>query len=127
MQRIYLVSQDGAVSTVHMPYDLALEKLRAGEIEEVYDTPGQPQTFRGVRLREYPAKPSDTFHRGSLDQSKCTLTESDSAANAGAASEKRIARAREKVAAWPWAHDDRAVVVSAGIIHGATIVSSLQA
>jgi len=127
MQRIYLVTKDGAVSTVHMPYELALSKLRTGEIEEVYEIPGVPETFKGVRLREYPARPSDCFYRGSLDQSKCTLTESDATANAGAASEKRVQRAREKVSAWPYSHDDRAVVISAGIIHGATIVSSLPA
>ncbi len=127
MQRIYLVSRDGAVSSVHIPYHLALEKLRSGEIDEVYEIPGKPATFKGVRLRESPAKQPDSFFRGSLDQSKCSLPESDSAANAGAASEKRIARARGKVCAWPLAHDDRAVVISAGMIHGATVIPSLPA
>lgn len=114
MQRIYLVRQDGAVSNVHMPYDLAIEKLRAGEIEEVYDKPGVPQSFKGVRLRESPLPANERFHRGSTFNTDCCLTESDSLGNAGALGQIANRIASDRVCKWPIIHDTLAVVISAG-------------
>lgn len=114
MQRIYLVSQDGAVSSVHMPYELAIEKLRTGEIEEVYETPGDPSTFRGVRLCERRGQPRQDFYRGSLDLSKATITQAQSERNAEAVADSFWNFDRLRVAAWPNEHDRRNVIISAG-------------
>ncbi len=114
MQRIYLVTKDGSVSSVHMPYDLAFSKLREGTIEEVYETPGHPETFKGVRLCEKPGQPRENFYRGSLDLSKSTITHEQSARNAEAVADKFYNFDRERVIAWPFEHDRRNVVISAG-------------
>ncbi len=114
MQRIYLVSKDGAVSSVHMPYELALEKLRIGTIEEVYAIPGDPSTFKGVRLCEEPGKPRESFYRGSLDLSKSTITQRQSERNAEAVADSFWNFDRLRVAAWPGEHDRRNVIISAG-------------
>lgn len=122
INRVPVVSESDYSFRFWMKFKDALDGLRQRKIEQAFDSTGK---FVGVIIRESPAKDRSTY-RSSRNQSKATLTEADSQANAGAASEKRIERARDKVAAWPGAHDDRAVVISAGLIHGATLVPSLS-
>lgn len=106
-----------------MPFDLALRKLRDGEVEEVYEIPGKPLTFKGVRLKEkYSVKPD--FHRPSLDSSDTGISEMTSFNNAGFffRGGSKISECREAhdiVEEYPFAHDSKAVVICAGKVYGA--------
>ncbi len=115
-----------------MPYEMALSKLRSGEIEEVYEIPGIPESFKGVRLCEKPGTPRSDFYRPTLDSSDTAISPDVSLNNAGfffksGPKAAECVVAHDYVCAYPYAHDNRAVVISAGLIHGATIVSSLPA
>ena len=114
-RRIYVLHSENHQQIGWMKQSDAISAKREGRLEEIYSSSG---TFLGVMLRESPLKPSDEFHRGSLDLSKSTLTDKDVMANAGAAKPLHIRRVREKVAAWPYEHDDLAVVISAGRVYG---------
>ena len=90
----------------------AISAMRDGRIEEIYSAEG---AFMGVTLCEKAApNPAEAFYRGSLTLSKSTLTDKDVEANVGAAKPLKVRRVQEKVAAWPFEHDDLAVVISAG-------------
>lgn len=95
----------------------ATELLRRGIIEEIYDRNGN---FVGIIKPERPCTPSERFHRSSLIDSDCSLTVADSLGNVGALSEAANGRAAARVSAWPMAHDDLAVVISAGRVYGAS-------
>lgn len=118
MQRIPVLTQSGQSTCLWMAFNTAVAKLRAGEIDEFYSTPGKPETFKGVILRESKVQERETFVKPSLDTSAASITDGDCEANAGAADRHRVIVAREKVTSWPYEHDQNNVVISAGIAYG---------
>lgn len=109
--RIPVLAEDNSVR-FWMKYNDALDGLRLKKIEEIHDRSGK---FIGVVLCESRPEVHEEFHRGSLHSSPTSITKSESIANAGLAPKKRVVIAREKVTAWPDAHDDNSVVISAGV------------
>ena len=104
-----------------------------GKSKKSMTIPGIAESFKGVRLCEKPGTPRSDFYRPTLDSSDTAISPDVSVNNAGlffqiwvSAWHECIA-AHDYVCAYPAAHDDRAVVISAGMIHGATVVSSLPA
>lgn len=104
---------------------------------DMLDVNGDPLEPIAIRLSRIKAPLTDIKllsperHRRN---SACTLTRSDVEHNGlGKAfsslgitdSIRAIERAESKVNAWPETHDDRAVVISAGKVHGAILVESI--
>jgi len=66
--------------------------------------------------------------------SACTLTLSDTQNNAFGQhfkalgptdSIRAIDRAMDKIAMWPYVHDDRNLIISAGVVHGLTVMEAI--
>ncbi len=121
-RRVPVLSPDTRQFSCWMKSTDALQALKLGRAEELYNSAGE---FQGIVLRESPVTTSQERYRSSLEGSNSSLTESDSLANAGIAKAARVFKAREKVGAWPVEYDHNAVVISAGRVRGATLVPSL--
>jgi len=130
MQRIYLVAADGRVTNIHMPYSVALDKLLAGQAEEVYGDPRDPRSFKGIRLIDRAQCSQPSFYRPSLETSHTAITHDTSIKNAGyffdeGPRQADCVSAHELVECWPEEHDRNAVIISAGRVCGAKLVPSL--
>jgi hypothetical protein len=107
----------------------AFDAMRAGRAEEVYS---DTHEFIGIIMLEKPVSLSPQFHRPSLDSSDPAISDRTCFYNAGyyfpdGPEEAPCIASHDLVTEYPAIHDDRAVTICAGKIHGATIVSSLPA
>ena len=105
----------------------AFQALKDGRAEEIHN---DAREFVGIILRDKAAPLKPQFHRPSLDSSDTAISDETSFQNAGyffpsGPEQPACESAHEIVVHYPEAHDTLAVVICAGTVHGAKILSHI--